>query len=200
MGKHRVPHRSLQIRFDACAVCKPRRTLKAIAVFYTCLTGGLRYCRKQNISVCTSRANRPMKPCIKKTFAPEKPLQRPEMGTAHECECSSNSVSSFLTFFQKHTFDLIEFADFIALHLFHGQLRGVVEKHFHEECPPQVPSRFCPPLTVCPWTRHLTSGRGEWAQEGASRFRIHRGRIKRSPVTSLSFSILGSKRHDGQPL
>lgn len=135
---------------------KPCYTLKAIAVFYTCLTGGLRYRQKQNISVCMSRANRPMKPFIKKTFAPEQHLQRPEMGTPHECWMFFKLYFFILDFSSKHTFDLIEFTDFIALHLFLGQLRGVVEKYFHWEFPPWVPSRFCPPLAVCPWTSHLT--------------------------------------------
>lgn len=41
---------------------------------YTCLTGGLRYCQKQITNVCMSRSSWPVKPFIKKTFAPDMSL------------------------------------------------------------------------------------------------------------------------------
>lgn len=82
-----------------------------------------------------------MKPFIKKTFAPEKGLQWPEMGPPHECWMFFKLYFFILDFlfFSKHTFDSIEFADPIALRSFHGPCYGMVENYFRRELPDMGP-------------------------------------------------------------
>ena len=176
---------------------KPCCTLKTIAVFYTCLTGGLRYCQKQNISVCMSPSNWPMKPFIKKTFAPEKRLQWPEMGTPHECWMFFKLLFLHSWLFSKHTFNLIEFANFIALHSFHGQLYRFVEKCFHRELPD------LDPVLVLPLSGCLSLGEplNLFGAPLLDPLRLNPGGcIKWSPVIPLNSCIMTPRDSDRQPV
>lgn len=86
-----------------CMPCINHAALsRPLLFFYTCLTGGLRYCQKQDISVCMSRSNWPMKPFIKKTFAPESVSSDLKWAHLMNVEWFSNSIFSFLIFFKTH--------------------------------------------------------------------------------------------------
>lgn len=137
-----------------CMPCINHAALsRPLLFFYTCLTRGLRYCQKQDISVCMSRSNWPMKPFIKKTFAPESVSSDLKWAHLMNVEWSSNSIFSFLIFFKTH----------IRLHRiywfytpFRGQLCGAIEK-----IPPLGVLRpgsclALPLLAVCSGGSHLT--------------------------------------------